>query len=147
MKMRLVTAAVLGLAMSTAMAADALVTDKDKLSYSIGADLGKNFKGQGIDINPEALAKGMQDGMSGAQLILTEQQMKDVLNKFQKDLMAKRSAEFNKKAEENKSKGEAFLSSNKAKTGVVVLPSGLQYKILEAGTGAKPVKADTVTFD
>ncbi|KTD30765.1 macrophage infectivity potentiator (Mip) [Legionella moravica] len=149
MKMKLVTAAVLGLAMSSAMATDAtsLPTDKDKLSYSIGADLGKNFKNQGIDVNPEALAKGMQDGMSGAQLILTEQQMKDVLNKFQKDLMAKRTSEFNKKAEENKSKGEAFLTENKSKTGVVVLPSGLQYKIIDAGTGAKPGKTDTVTVE
>ncbi|STY29771.1 macrophage infectivity potentiator [Legionella wadsworthii] len=150
MKMKLVNAAILGLAMSTAMAATdatSLVTDKDKLSYSIGADLGKNFKTQGIDINPDALAKGMQDGMSGAQLILTEQQMKDVLNKFQKDLMAKRSAEFNKKAEENKSKGDSFLSSNKSKSGVVVLPSGLQYKVIEAGTGNKPSKTDTVTVE
>jgi FKBP-type peptidyl-prolyl cis-trans isomerase FklB len=148
MKMKLVTAAVMGLTMSAAVvAADALVTDKDKLSYSIGADLGKNFKTQGIDVNAEALAKGMQDGMSGTQLILTEEQMKDVLNKFQKDLMAKRSTDFNKKAEENKSKGEAFLTTNKAKTGVVVLPSGLQYKVVDAGTGAKPAKTDTVTVE
>ena len=150
MKMKLVTAAVMGLAMSTAMAATdatSLTTDKDKLSYSIGADLGKNFKTQGIDINPEALAKGMQDGMSGTQLILTEQQMKDVLNKFQKDLMAKRSAEFNKKSDENKSKGEAFLKENKAKAGVIALPSGLQYKIIDSGSGAKPGKTDTVTVE
>jgi FKBP-type peptidyl-prolyl cis-trans isomerase FklB len=150
MKMKLVTAAVLGVAMSTAIAAgDAmpLDTDKDKLSYSIGADLGKNFKTQGIDVNPQALAKGMQDSMSGAQLGLTEQQMKDVLNKFQKDLMTKRTSEFNKKADENKTKGEAFLTTNKSKPGVVVLPSGLQYKIIEAGTGAKPSKTDTVTVE
>lgn len=143
MKMKLVTAAVMGLAMSTAMAATdatSLATDKDKLSYSIGADLGKNFKNQGIDVNPEAMAKGMQDAMSGAQLALTEQQMKDVLNKFQKDLMAKRTAEFNKKADENKVKGEAFLTENKNKPGVVVLPSGLQYKVINAGNGVKPGK-------
>ncbi|KTD14802.1 macrophage infectivity potentiator [Legionella gratiana] len=150
MKMKLVTAAIMGLAMSTAMAATdatSLATDKDKLSYSIGADLGKNFKNQGIEVNPEVLAKGMQDGMSGAQLILTEEQMKDVLSKFQKDLMAKRSAEFNKKAEENKAKGDAFLSANKAKPGVVALPSGLQYKIIDAGNGTKPGKSDTVTVE
>jgi FKBP-type peptidyl-prolyl cis-trans isomerase FklB len=117
------------------------------LSYSIGADLGKNFKTQGIDINPAALAKGMQDGMGTAPLALSEQQMKDVLNKFQKDLMAKRTSEFNKKADENKTKGEAFLAENKSKPGVVVLPSGLQYKIIEAGTGSKPAKADTVTVE
>lgn len=150
MKMKLVTAAVFGLAMSTAMAATdatSLATDKDKLSYSIGADLGKNFKNQGIDVSPEALAKGMQDAMSGAQLALTDQQMKDVLNKFQKDLMAKRTAEFNKKADENKVKGETFLTENKSKPGVVELPSGLQYKVITSGNGVKPGKSDTVTVE
>ena len=149
MKMKLVAAA-LSLAMSSAIAATdtpALQTDMDKLSYSIGSDLGKNFKRQGIDINPTVMAKGIQDGMSGGALLLTEQQMKDVLNKFQKDLMAKRTAEFNKKAEENKAKGEAFLTANKTKTGVVALADGLQYKIVKAGTGAKPGKDDTVTVE
>lgn len=150
MKIKLVAAAVMGLVMSTAMAApDAttLSTDTDKLSYSIGADLGKNFKTQGIDINPTALAKGMQDGMGTGPLVLTEQQMKDVLNRFQKDLMTKRTAEFNKKSDENKTKGEAFLAENKTKPGVVVLPSGLQYKIIDNGTGVKPAKTDTVTVE
>jgi FKBP-type peptidyl-prolyl cis-trans isomerase FklB len=149
MKMKLVAAA-LSLAMSTAIAATdtpALQTDMDKLSYSIGSDLGKNFKRQGIDINPTVMAKGIQDGMSGGALLLTEQQMKDVLNKFQKDLMAKRTADFNKKAEDNKAKGEAFLTENKTKTGIVALPDGLQYKIVKAGTGEKPGKEDTVTVE
>lgn len=150
MKIKLVAAAVMGLALSTAIAADvttSLSTDTEKLSYSIGADLGKNFKTQGIEINPTALAKGMQDGMGTGPLILTEQQMKDVLNKFQKDLMAKRTTEFNAKSDENKTKGEAFLADNKSKPGVVTLPSGLQYKIITAGTGVKPAKTDTVTVE
>ena len=114
MKMKLVAVA-MGFAMSTTMAAadtPALTTDMDKLSYSIGSDLGKNFKRQGIEINPTVMAKGVQDGMSGAPLQLTEQQMKDVLSKFQKDL-----------------------------------PSGLQYKIITAGSGKKPQKEDTVTVE
>jgi FKBP-type peptidyl-prolyl cis-trans isomerase FklB len=150
MKMKLVAAAVMSLAMSTAIAATddgALNSDLDKLSYSIGADLGKNFKKQGIEISPAAMAKGLQDGMSGSSLLLTEDQMKDVLSKFQKDLMAKRNLEFTKKADDNKAKGEAFLNQNKAKDGVVTLPSGLQYKIIETGKGAKPGKEDTVTVD
>lgn len=160
MKMRLLAAAVMGLTMSTAIAAGAtteaataapsatsLTTDVDKLSYSIGADLGRNFKKQGIDISPAAMAKGLQDGISGGQLLLTDQQMREVLNKFQKDLMAKRTAEFNKKAEDNKSKGESFLSQNKTKEGVVSLASGLQYKVIQKGDGAKPSKDDTVTVD
>ncbi len=160
MKMRLVAVAAMGLAMSTTIAATtatssttsapsatSLTTDTDKLSYSIGADLGKNFKKQGIDISPAAMAKGLQDGVSGGQLLLTEDQMKEVLTKFQKELMMKRSAEFNKKSEENKAKGEAFLNQNKAKAGVVSMPSGLQYKIIEKGDGAKPAKDDTVTVE
>lgn len=150
MKIKLVAAAVMGLAMSTVMAATdsvQLTTDTEKLSYSIGADLGKNFKNQGIEIDTKAMAKGMQDGMSGTQLQLTEPQMKEVLTKFQKDLMAKRNAEFSKKADENKVKGETFLSQNKGKEGVVTLPSGLQYKILTAGNGSKPGKDDTVTVE
>lgn len=149
MKMKLVAIA-FGFSASTAMAAmDAsiLKTDTDKLSYSIGTDLGKNFKRQGIDINANMMAKGIQDGMSGGPLLLTEQQMKDVLNSFQKQLMAKRTAEFNKKADENKAAGTAFLAQNKTKQGVVTLADGLQYKIIKAGTGEKPAKDDTVTVE
>ena len=149
MKMKLVAAA-LGLAMTTGFAATdttVLKTDMDKLSYSIGSDLGKNFKRQGIEINPTVMAKGIQDGMGGGTMLLTDDQMKEVLNKFQKDLMAKRTAEFNKKSEENKTKGEAFLQQNKTKPGVVTLSDGLQYKIIKAGTGAKPAKDDTVTVE
>ncbi len=143
-------AVTLGLSMTTAIAGTdtlALTTDMDKLSYSIGSDLGKNFKRQGIEINASIMARGIQDGMSGGTLLLTEQQMKDVLNTFQKNLMAKRTAEFNKKADENKTKGETFLSENKAKPGVVTLTDGLQYKIITAGTGVKPTKDDTVTVE
>ena len=107
MKMKLVVLA-MGAVMSTVtVAADTTVlkTDMDKLSYSIGSDLGKNFTQQGIDVNPMVMGKGIEDGMKGGPLLLTDQQMKDVLNNFQKNLMAKRTADFNKKAEENKTKG------------------------------------------
>ncbi len=149
MKIKLVAAAILGFSLSTAIAADAvtLTTDTDKLSYSIGADLGKNFKTQGIDISVNAFTKGLQDALTGAPLMLTEEQTKDVLTKFQKDLLAKRTSEFNKKGDENKILGEKFLAQNKTKAGVVVLPSGLQYKIIETGKGVKPGKTDTVTVD
>ena len=152
MKMKLVAASVLFALSTTIGAADvsptsSLTTDTDKLSYSIGADLGKNFKAQGIEVNAQALAKGLDDGLKGTPLQLTDEQMREVLGKFQKDLMAKRNAEFNKKAEENKAKGEAFLNTNKTKEGVVTLPSGLQYKILKKGDGVKPSKEDTVTVD
>ena len=150
MKIKLVAAAVMGLAMSTAIAAadvTVLNTDLDKLSYSVGIDLGKNLKRQGIEINSAAMAQGIQDGMTGGKMLMTEQQMKDSLSKFQKDLMAKHAAEVDKQGAANKAKGDAFLSQNKAKPGVVTLPSGLQYKIITNGTGVKPAKTDEVTVE
>ncbi|MBX9702817.1 MAG: FKBP-type peptidyl-prolyl cis-trans isomerase [Silvanigrellaceae bacterium] len=149
MKIKLAAAVVIGLAMSSVcIATDAPVlnTDLDKLSYSIGADLGKNFKKQGIEINPTAMARGLQDGMNGTS-VLTDDQMKDVLNTFQKQIMAKRNAEFTKTADANKAKGDSFLKENKAKDGVITLASGLQYKIIENGNGEKPGKDDMVTVD
>lgn len=149
MKIKLVAAAIMGFAISTAIAADApmLATDMDKLSYSVGIDLGKNLQRQGIEVNPTIMAKGIQDGMAGGPMQMTEEQMKDSLSKFQKDLMAKRAAQFESKATENKAKGDAFLAQNKAKAGVVTLPSGLQYKIVTAGTGDKPTKDSEVTVE
>jgi len=150
MKIKMLTAAVASLIISNAsFGAESaqLNSDLEKLSYSIGVDLGRNFKKQSIDISPAAMAKGLQDGMTGSKMLLTDEQMKESLTKFQKELMAKRHAEFTKKADENKAKGEAFLAANKSKEGVVSLPSGLQYKIVQAGTGAKPGKDDTVTVD
>lgn len=149
MKKKLLAAVVMGFALNTAIAAPSatpLTSEEDKLSYSIGADLGRNFKQQGISINAAALAKGMQDGMNGS-LQLTDEQMKEVLTNFQKSLMAKRTQAHQKQAMENKSKGEKFLKENKSKEGVVSLPSGLQYKIVEKGAGAKPSKDDTVTVE
>lgn len=147
MKMKLVAVA-MGFAMSSAMAADVtLKTDTDKLSYSIGSDLGKNFKRQAIEINPAAMTQGITDAMGTGKSLMTDDQMKDVLTKFQKDVMAKRTAELTKKSTDNKVIGEKFLAENKTKAGVVVLPSGLQYKIIKNGSGARPTKEDMVTVE
>lgn len=151
MKIKLVAAAAMGLAMSSTMAATdvtVLKTDTDKLSYSIGDDLGKNFKRQGIEINSAAMAQGINDGMANnPKALLTDDQVKEVLAKFQKDVMAKRAADFSKKSEENKTTGTKFLTENKAKPGVVTLPSGLQYKVIKNGSGNKPSKEDMVTVE
>lgn len=151
MKIKLVAAAAMGLVMSSTMAATdvtTLKTDTDKLSYSIGDDLGKNFKRQGIEINASAMAQGVNDGMTNnPKSLMTDDQVKEVLAKFQKDMMAKRAAEITKKADENKAIGAKFLSENKAKPGVVTLPSGLQYKIIKNGSGEKPSREDMVTVE
>ncbi|MDF1757924.1 MAG: FKBP-type peptidyl-prolyl cis-trans isomerase [Legionellaceae bacterium] len=147
MKMKMAAALVLGVAMSSTYAAEALDTDLQKLSYSIGVDLGNNIKKQGIDLDIKSMAQGIEDSMMGKPLKMTESQMKDSLVKFQKELMDKRTKQFENAAEDNKAKGAAFLKENKDKSGVVALASGLQYKIVKNATGAKPKKEDTVTVE
>ncbi len=124
-----------------------LKTETDKLSYSIGSDLGRNFKQQDIQINPEAFLQGLNDELKGAKTVLTKEEMKQTLAQFQKKMLMKRLAKFQKAANENKKKGEAFLLANKKKKDVVTLPSGLQYKILKKGSGASPKKEDSVTVE
>ncbi len=150
MKMKWIVTA-MSLAMSASYAQEitssSLSTEEDKVSYSIGVDLGKHVMRQGVTLNAGFLAKGIEDGMKGGNTLLSEEQMKDVLNDFQKKIMAKRVADMDKQGEVNKAAGDAFLKENKTKPSVVTLPSGLQYKILVAGKGAKPGKEDTVTVE
>ena len=128
-----------------AQSTPSLKTDKEKVSYSIGLDIGTNFKRQSVELDSKALAAGIADGLSGAKPALTEDEVKKVLADFQQQMRARAAAMAQQAAEDNKKKGEAFLAENKKQKGVVTLPSGLQYKILKEGKGAKPKATDTVS--
>jgi FKBP-type peptidyl-prolyl cis-trans isomerase FklB len=127
--------------------AKTLTTNQQMVSYSIGVDLGKNMAKQKLDVDINALALGLQHGFSGTPLLLSDEKMKEVLMNFQKEFIAKKNAEVAVKAQENQKAGVAFLADNKKKPGVVTLPSGLQYKVVTMGTGAKPKSDDTVTVE
>jgi FKBP-type peptidyl-prolyl cis-trans isomerase FklB len=122
-----------------------LKNQKEKISYSIGMEIGKNFKKQSIDVDPEVLLRGIQDATSGGKALMTEQEVRDTLTAFQKERVAKQEEEMKKIGEKNKKEGEAFLAENKKKEGVKTLASGLQYKVIKPGTGKKPKSTDTVT--
>jgi len=121
-----------------------LKTEKEKLSYSIGMEIGSNLKRQAIDVEVDLLLKGLKDGFSGGKTLLSPEEVRNVLTTFQKEMMAKQKEEARVLGEKNKKEGEAFLAENKKKPGVVTLPSGLQYKVIKAGTGKKPKATDTV---
>jgi FKBP-type peptidyl-prolyl cis-trans isomerase len=128
-----------------ALAQDAaLKSDKDKLSYGIGADLGRNLKRLEIEVDPELVRKGLLDALSGAKPMMSEEEVRGVLTGLQAQIQRKAAQAQSVAGEENKKAGEAFLAQNKTKPGVVTLPSGLQYKILKAGEGKKPAESDTV---
>jgi FKBP-type peptidyl-prolyl cis-trans isomerase FklB len=120
-------------------------TQKDRVSYSIGLDFGKNMKKQSVELNLDILLRGIRDGLAEAKPALTDAEMQQCMTTFQKEMMAKMQEKAKVTGEKNKKEGEAFLAENKKKPGVVTLPSGLQYKILKEGTGKSPKATDTVT--
>lgn len=123
----------------------ALKDQKDKVSYSIGMEIGKNMKKQSLDVNPEFLTRGIKDAFSDGKPLMTDQEMSEALMAFQKEMMAKQQELAKKLGEKNQKEGEAFLAENKKKEGMITLPSGLQYKVIKAGSGKKPKATDTVS--
>jgi FKBP-type peptidyl-prolyl cis-trans isomerase FklB len=138
--------------LAVAVAAPALAADtsiptskKDKISYSIGMDIGASLKRREIDLNTDQLEAGLKDALSGSKTKLTEDEAQKILTDFQQELHAKAQELSQKLAEKNKKEGEAFLAANKKKPGIKTLPSGLQYKVITEGTGPIPKATDTVS--
>ena len=121
-----------------------LTTEKDKQSYAIGLNVGKNLHRDGIDVDPKIVLRGLQDELAGGKILLTDDQIKSVLTDLQTQVRQKQEEKTQALAESNKKDGAAFLTANSTKAGVVTLPSGLEYKVLVAGTGPKPSATDTV---
>jgi FKBP-type peptidyl-prolyl cis-trans isomerase FklB len=133
------------LAMPSALrAADALQTEQDKISYSMGVDMGRNLQKQGIDVEPDILAQGIKDGIAGGPLKMTDDQMQTTMQTFIQGMRMKMQAKQAAQGADNKANGEKYLADNIKKEGWKQTPSGLQYKVITTGTGAKPTADDTV---
>ncbi len=105
------------------------------------------MKRDGVDVDPDILTRAIKDVFSDAKLLLTDQEAQTTLTALQGDLRKKQELQQQQLAETNKKEGDEFLAANKTKEGVVTLPSGLQYKIVQEGAGPKPAAADTVTVN
>ena len=143
---RLVMILIAGFLAGSAAAQDApaLKSQKEKLSYALGMDLGNQFRMQSTDVDPALLFQGLKDALAGGKTLLTEEEARAAIAVLQNELAKKQAEAAKILAEKNKREGEAFLAANKGKEGVVLLPSGLQYKILKQGEGAKPTADDPV---
>ncbi|HVD96150.1 MAG TPA: FKBP-type peptidyl-prolyl cis-trans isomerase [Candidatus Limnocylindria bacterium] len=119
-----------------------LKDQKDKVSYSIGMNIGFNLSRQKVDINPELLAAGIKDAIAGKPQ-LTQDQVKDIMAQFEKDMEQKQK----QAGEKNKTEGGKFLEENKKKPGVKTTASGLEYKPIKEGTGPQPKATDMVTVN
>src|SRR5881392_1178209 len=119
-----------------------LKDQKDKVSYSIGMNIGFNLSKQKVDINPDILAAGIKDAIAGKPQ-LTQDQVKDVMAQFEKDMEQKQK----QAGEKNKTEGAKFLEENKKKPGVKTTASGLEYKVEKEGSGPQPKPTDMVTVN
>ena len=121
--------------------------EKEKISYAIGMTYGNNFKRMDVDVDFDGLVRGIKDARAGGATLLNEQEMRDVLKKFQEELTAKQREKQRQLGEKNRKEGEDFLAANKNKPGIITLTNGLQYTILAEGEGASPKLEDTVTVN
>ena len=150
MRSQLITSLIILLSFSSAAYAEEaafLKTQKDKVSYLIGRDMGSNFKDQSIDVDTDIFMKGFKDALSGNKSPLTDDETQAIKTAYKEERMKKHEEEVKKVAEKNKNEGETFLAENKKKEGVVTLPSGLQYKVIKEGDGKTPKETDTVTVN
>jgi FKBP-type peptidyl-prolyl cis-trans isomerase FklB len=121
-----------------------LKTQKDKLSYALGMNLGTNLHKETVDVDPAIVLRGLKDALASGKTLLTEDEARAALTQLQTEVRSKQQEKMKVAGEMNKKEGVEFLAANKSKGGVVILPSGLQYKILTEGAGPKPAASDTV---
>lgn len=120
-------------------------TEKGKLSYAIGYQIGRDFTERKMDVDVNTVIRALQDGYAKRNPAVPEEAMRETLTKFQQKMVTEAKAEYDKVAGENKRKSETFLAQNKAKKGIVTLPSGLQYRVIEDGTGKQVTATSEVT--
>jgi FKBP-type peptidyl-prolyl cis-trans isomerase FklB len=132
-----------------------LKTQKDKVSYGVGMNIGTSLKRSGFEVDVDLLSAAIKDVMADKKTRLTEQEAREVITAYQQEVRAKKEQERLQIAEKNRKAGEEFLAANKTKEGVkthsVTLPDGktaeIQYKVVTEGTGATPGSNDTVTVN
>ena len=122
----------------------ALETQKDKESYAIGMSFGSSLHKQSVEVDTNILIKGLKDSLAGGKTLLTEDESRTIISQLQAAIRKKQEEKMAQAGEANIKEGQEFLAANKSKEGIVTLPSGLQYKILQAGTGPKPTSTDSV---
>ncbi len=128
----------------TGQAAEEQAIDKNVLSYALGFQAGFDFKARKLDIDSAKVKQGLSDALSGKEPAYSKEEMVKALTALQEKLKKEQLEALKKLAAENLAKSEKFLAENGKKKGVVTLPSGVQYKVIDEGSGPKPKLTDTV---
>jgi FKBP-type peptidyl-prolyl cis-trans isomerase FklB len=127
----------------SALAAEPAMDEAAKMQYALGYQLGRDLTG--VDLRPQDLQRGVEDGRSGAKPKLSEAEMEAALTSLQQRVTEQRTKTQAEQAEKARTSGEAYLAANAKKPGVTTTASGLQYRVVTQGTGKKPTAAESVT--
>lgn len=119
-------------------------TPLEATGYAVGVDMVRNFKSQGVSFDVEQLIHGLRDASSGDTLAMSDTEVKRLVSELETDVRAKMVAARKQEAEANLKAGAEYLAANAKKPGVNTLPSGLQYRVIVAGTGRKPTDDSSV---
>ena len=120
-------------------------SEKGKLSYAIGYEIGNDFVEKKMDIDLNTVIRAIQDGHAKKAPAVAQEQMAEALDKMKERLYNEAKAKYDALARDNKAASDKFMADNKVKKGIVALPSGIQYRIIEEGTGKRPLKTSEVT--
>jgi FKBP-type peptidyl-prolyl cis-trans isomerase FklB len=143
--MRVVFALIVLIAlMAGPVMAQDVTTDKGKLSYAVGWDIGEDIQRRGAEFDVETIITAIRDSSAGKDPQVPAEEMVAMLTELQKKVRQEQAEAFQKLAEENQVKSEEFLQANLTKNGIVALPSGIQYRIIEEGDGSRPGMESTV---
>jgi FKBP-type peptidyl-prolyl cis-trans isomerase FklB len=121
-----------------------LKSDKDKLSYSIGASIGRNLKSEGVDVDLDVLIEGVKGSFAGEKGLMAEKDIRQVMADYQTQARQRAGTKRQQALLDNKKKGDAFLAQYKGQAGVLELPNGVLYKVFKQGSGKKPMESDMV---
>jgi FKBP-type peptidyl-prolyl cis-trans isomerase len=120
--------------------------EKEKVSYAMGVAVANNIQRHAVEVDVEVLARGVRDALAGRKLLMSEEELRSTMSGVTAALKRKQREAAAKRSSDRKAAGEAFRVENASKPGVVTLPSGIQYQVLEVGKGKTPTDADTVTW-
>jgi FKBP-type peptidyl-prolyl cis-trans isomerase FklB len=118
---------------------------REKVSYCLGLETGRNLQRQFSDIDADLLKKGFEDAIANNNPKLTQEEVQSIMQALKQQVETQQRQFYAKLSEQNRLQGEDFQEKNKEDAAVVTLKSGLQYKVLHAGTGPKPTPADVVS--
>jgi len=142
--MRFVFALMLVALLTGPVMAQDVTSDKGKLSYAVGWDIGEDIKRRGAEFDVETIVAAIRDSASGKDPQVPAEDMIAMLTELQQKVRQEQAEAFQKLSDENQKAAEDFLAANLSKNGIVALPSGIQYRVIEEGEGARPGMESTV---